>query len=47
MMEEKIVVANVLRRFTLKSITPLQTMDVSMEIVLRPVPPIKIKFVPR
>lgn len=47
MMEEKIVVANVLRRFTLQSITPLESLNISMEIVLRPVPPIQIKFLPR
>lgn len=47
MMEEKIVVSNVLRRFTLQSLTPLESLDVSMEIVLRPVPPVKIRFTSR
>ncbi|XP_077521043.1 cytochrome P450 4V2-like [Amblyomma americanum] len=47
MAEEKIVVANILRRFRVQSLDQRDQVALSLEIVLRPRTGLRIKFIPR
>ncbi|KAL1473207.1 hypothetical protein MTO96_038843 [Rhipicephalus appendiculatus] len=45
--EEKIVIGNILRRFTIKSLDQRDQVEIVTEIVLRPRSGLRIKFTPR
>ncbi|KAL1448337.1 hypothetical protein MTO96_044092 [Rhipicephalus appendiculatus] len=45
--EEKIVIGNILRRFTIKSLDQRDQVEIVTEMVLRPRSGLRIKFTPR
>ncbi|KAL1473959.1 hypothetical protein MTO96_038338 [Rhipicephalus appendiculatus] len=45
--EEKIIIGNILRRFTIKSLDQRDQVEIATEIVLRPRSGLRIKFTPR
>ncbi|GFS53384.1 cytochrome P450 4c3 [Nephila pilipes] len=47
LLEEKAIIANVLRNFSLVSLDPRDKVQLKMDFVLRPSEPIRMKFIPR
>ncbi|GIX80218.1 cytochrome P450 4C1 [Caerostris extrusa] len=47
LLEEKVVISNILRRFTALSLDPRDKVLLKMEFVLRPAGQIRMKFIPR
>ncbi|GBL70315.1 hypothetical protein AVEN_72611-1, partial [Araneus ventricosus] len=47
LLEEKVVISNILRNFTVVSLDPRDKVLLKMEFVLRPAQPIRMKFIPR